>query len=66
MMLLDGEIEMSQSRVCLCLEKGLNLDHARHACLVLYGVMLHLDGYANRFGDAVLCNDKLLYARCQP
>lgn len=31
--------------------------YASYACLKLYGVMLHLDGHATCFEDAMLYND---------
>lgn len=39
-------------------EKGLNLDYVKYACLILYGVILHLDGYATRFQwcNVMQCN----------
>lgn len=39
--------------------------YIKYACLIFYGVLLHLNGYATRFSDTMLCNNGLLYARCR-
>lgn len=37
---------------------GLNLAYAKYTCLIVYGVMLHLDVYATCFSDTLLYNDE--------
>lgn len=34
--------------------------HAAYACLILHGIMLHIDGICYAFNDAMLCNDDYL------
>lgn len=31
--------------------------YVEYTCFILHGIILHLDGYVTRFGDAMLCND---------
>lgn len=40
------------------------LAYARYACLNLYGVILHIDGYTTHFSYAIPYNDELLDAIC--